>query len=405
MENIKLTGTTNRIFEIVAESGISSPSIIAEKIGQSTQNVSKIMKELEIKGLVKCITPEKRTWKEYSLSEQGLKVWGQIKPSFHFQSIEDEDYFVAENLISKIASEKKITQGAIKSLIHFCLENLREKTIETGFIIGDLPQDYILSEINLKKAMVAESKDFIKRSSVVIDGKTFAYHFNKNGLLQNIIRLSPLIGKKSNPLLWKHEQPYAFLTSNKDNIGIFVSSSLGLFNIYSDGDKVITYRSGVFKASSTRKIYNNLLTISESKNVRRSLLERLMKIVFHLSESRIGTIILLGNSKKIMENATTDPSDILQISRINIDSLSDDEILALSKEDGAVVVDEQGYIDKFRVLLRPKKETTVKTSLEGGMRQISASKTSKEAGAIAFVVSDRGPLTVYCDGELIINSN
>ena len=49
-------------------------SDIAHEASRSTQNISHALNELENKGLIQCLTPEKATWKKYVLTDSGKKV-------------------------------------------------------------------------------------------------------------------------------------------------------------------------------------------------------------------------------------------------------------------------------------------------------------------------------------------
>jgi len=49
-------------------------SDIAEDVKRSLQNISRALKELEKKGIVACINPQRRTWKRYILTETGKQV-------------------------------------------------------------------------------------------------------------------------------------------------------------------------------------------------------------------------------------------------------------------------------------------------------------------------------------------
>lgn len=49
--------------------GAFSTSNIAGRTGRSVQNVSWAIYELEAKGLVECLTPEKHSWKRYLLTD------------------------------------------------------------------------------------------------------------------------------------------------------------------------------------------------------------------------------------------------------------------------------------------------------------------------------------------------
>ena len=54
-------------------------SEIAIKTGRSLQNISYAIRELEKYGLVKCVTPEKSTWKKFIITEKGIDVYEKIK--------------------------------------------------------------------------------------------------------------------------------------------------------------------------------------------------------------------------------------------------------------------------------------------------------------------------------------
>jgi DNA-binding MarR family transcriptional regulator len=54
-------------------------SDIAGKTRRSLQNVSRALKEFEKKGIVTCITPQKRTWKRYIITEIGKELLNELK--------------------------------------------------------------------------------------------------------------------------------------------------------------------------------------------------------------------------------------------------------------------------------------------------------------------------------------
>jgi len=52
----------------------TTPTEIADKINVSVTHVSRTLKHLKEKGLVKCLTPEERVWKLYQLIKEGSEV-------------------------------------------------------------------------------------------------------------------------------------------------------------------------------------------------------------------------------------------------------------------------------------------------------------------------------------------
>ena len=53
-------------------------SDIAHETNRSTQNISHALKELEDKGLIECLTPEKTTWKKFILTDMGKEILTQL---------------------------------------------------------------------------------------------------------------------------------------------------------------------------------------------------------------------------------------------------------------------------------------------------------------------------------------
>lgn len=47
---------------------------LAKKVKQKQQNVSKVLMDLEKEGLVECLTPDKKAWKVYDITELGKEI-------------------------------------------------------------------------------------------------------------------------------------------------------------------------------------------------------------------------------------------------------------------------------------------------------------------------------------------
>jgi len=67
------------VLKMMHEKRMIQASDIAESTGRSLQNISYAMRELEEKGLIKCLTPEKHTWKKYIPTEKGTEVIENLK--------------------------------------------------------------------------------------------------------------------------------------------------------------------------------------------------------------------------------------------------------------------------------------------------------------------------------------
>jgi predicted transcriptional regulator len=67
------------VLKMMHEKRMIKAADIAESTDRSLQNISYAMRELEEKGLIICLTPEKHTWKKFILTEKGTEVFEKLK--------------------------------------------------------------------------------------------------------------------------------------------------------------------------------------------------------------------------------------------------------------------------------------------------------------------------------------
>ena len=67
------------VLKMMHEQRLLQASDIADRTERSLQNISYAMRELEEKGLIRCITPEKGTWKKFIPTEKGTEVFEKLK--------------------------------------------------------------------------------------------------------------------------------------------------------------------------------------------------------------------------------------------------------------------------------------------------------------------------------------
>lgn len=67
------------VLKTMHEKRLIQASDIADSTDRSLQNISYAMRELEKQGLIKCLTPDKHTWKKYIPTEKGTGVFEKLK--------------------------------------------------------------------------------------------------------------------------------------------------------------------------------------------------------------------------------------------------------------------------------------------------------------------------------------
>ena len=70
------------LMETMKERSVVKASDVAQQTSRSTQNISRALKELQEKGLIECLTPEKTTWKKYILTDLGKEILKQLDEKY-----------------------------------------------------------------------------------------------------------------------------------------------------------------------------------------------------------------------------------------------------------------------------------------------------------------------------------
>lgn len=67
------------LMRTIRNSRVVKASEVAQLTDRSIQNISRAIKECEERELVRCITPEKHTWKRYMLTDLGDVVLRELE--------------------------------------------------------------------------------------------------------------------------------------------------------------------------------------------------------------------------------------------------------------------------------------------------------------------------------------
>ncbi|TGC08053.1 sugar-specific transcriptional regulator TrmB [Methanolobus halotolerans] len=71
------------LLEAMKDHTIIKASDIAHETKRSTQNISRALKEFEDKDMIKCLTPEKATWKKYVLTSTGKEILKKMENEYY----------------------------------------------------------------------------------------------------------------------------------------------------------------------------------------------------------------------------------------------------------------------------------------------------------------------------------
>ncbi|HEX3034922.1 MAG TPA: diadenylate cyclase, partial [Thermodesulfobacteriota bacterium] len=284
-----------------------------------------------------------------------------------------------------------------------------EKPLSTALIVGDpgriariLPE----SEIQLQRYdHIRRMRQVMITLAKLVDGLVLGYGVDKHGYVRRIHKLEVALDEPDNFMLGPYFRHHAAISRQCDAVVFFVPVGGRQVRVFADGQLVGRYASGNWLSESIPQIDEAVARLAEERGYNLSLLSRVFRCVFQMSERNQGAIFILGDADLILKSS--DPPEISSFATIvntDMDHLSDRELINFAKQDGATVIDvNQGEFKGCMVLLRPRADTNAEIGLGKGARHSSAAKMSAEAQCLAIAVSQDGPITIYDCGKRVLS--
>jgi long-chain acyl-CoA synthetase len=302
------------------------------------------------------------------------------------------------------------------SMVHICETaaaiaqmQSEEKPLSTALVVGDpghiariLPE----SEIQLQRYdHIRRMRQVVISLSKMVDGLVLGYGVDKHGYLRRIHKLEVRLDEPDTFLLGPQFRHHAAISKQCDAVVFFVPAGGRQVRVFADGQLVGRYSNGNWSSESIPLIDEAVARLAEQKQYDLTLMRRVFRCAFRMSEENQGAIFLLGDASIILERS--DPPTISTFAMIinaEIERLTDRELINFAKQDGATIIDiKQGKFRGCMVLLRPRADTRAEIGLGKGARHSSAAKMSAEADCLAITVSQDGPITVYDRGQRILS--
>jgi DNA integrity scanning protein DisA with diadenylate cyclase activity len=164
------------------------------------------------------------------------------------------------------------------------------------------------------------------------------------------------------------------------------------------------YANGDWFPDNVTNVARVVTQLAEGGHYEADLIRRILRCAFQMSEQNLGAIFMVGEATLLLERAdTAEIGAFAAIVGIDIAHLTDQELINFAKQDGATVIDKQGYFRGCMVLLRPDAATQAEIGPGKGARRSSAAKMSAEAHCVAITVSQDGPITIYEEGRRLLS--
>ncbi|MDM8527721.1 AMP-binding protein [Anaerolineales bacterium HSG24] len=283
-----------------------------------------------------------------------------------------------------------------------------EKPLSTAIIIGDpvkiariLPPSQIRLFNNehirrMRRVMVSLAK--------MVDGHVLGYVVDKYGYVRGINKLEVSLEQRGNLLLGPQFRHHAAISRSCDAIVFFVPAGGRQIRVFANGDLVGRYADGDWSPERISHIDQTVAQLGQEKRYDFSLVQRILRCAFQMSERNLGAIFILGDADTILKKSdTSEISSFATIIKRPLKHLSDQALINFAKQDGATVIDNQGDFRGCMVLLRPDANTQAEIGPGKGARHSSAAKMSAEAHCLSVTVSQDGPITMYDRGKRVLS--
>jgi DNA integrity scanning protein DisA with diadenylate cyclase activity len=287
------------------------------------------------------------------------------------------------------------------------MEN-EEIPLSTAFIVGDpvrigrvLPSSQVQL---LHHDHIRRMRSILVTMAKVVDGVVLGYVVDQYGYVRGVHKLEVDLEEPTSFLLGPQFRHHAAISAQCDAVVFFVPTGGRQVRVFANGQLVGRYANGDWSPDSMLRVDEMVGQLAEEKNYDLNVIQRVLSCAFQMSEKNLGAIFIVGNADDILEHSdASEISHFASIVSVDMDELSDRELINFAKQDGATVIDVQGQFKGCMILLRPDAETRAEIGPGKGARHSSAAKMSAEAKCLAITVSHDGPITIYDSGRRVLS--
>jgi long-chain acyl-CoA synthetase len=341
----------------------------------------------------------------------------QVDPEHLRELLEKEnilDAWMADAGIEFLFDLARARQIDAPSMVNICdtaasiaqMEN-EEKPLSTAIIVGDpirigrvLPTSQVQLLYHehirrMRKTLVTLAK--------MVDGIVLGYVVDRYGYVRGVVKLEVDLDEPPG-FLGPQFRHHAAISEKCEAVVFFVPAGGRQVRVFADGQLVGRYANGDWQPDRVSHVEQIIGELAKRRGNNRAMILRILRCAFQMSEENLGAIWLIGNADEIIKHSdSSEISSFAAIVSINIDDLSDRELITFAKQDGATVIDESGKFSGCMVLLRPDASTNAEIGPGKGARHSSAAKMSAETDCVAITVSQDGPITIYDGGRRVLS--
>ncbi len=168
------------------------------------------------------------------------------------------------------------------------------------------------------------------------------------------------------------------------------------------GEQFAELKGGTWQKANMKDIKQGFINLSKQENINNSLSLSIMEKCLLASEKRRGFTLILQREDEILLNPgyndVSKQEDTMGIKKVSIETIKAQQYLDIAAGDNAVIISREGLTLALNASTAYT-NSQVKGIPGHGSRHLSAQMTTKNTDAIAFVVSEDGPISIFKNGE------
>jgi len=315
------------------------------------------------------------------------------------------------DFILKKIKDTEISNVQIERLLPFfedlCQTRYVKGQFSTVFFMGMPEKIHTILSLSgfelLKKQHLLEIKENLQGLTALVDGTEMGFVLNSNGLLDSICKVNVgIVGRHNvSPFLMGANYRYACLSLLTEAIVFFYPQTGRHLNIFFRGNLIGKYLNGRWTETNYEFMEKLLRKTSESNDLSWTELKKAAKSAIAMAEKGLGgTFFFLKETEKISGNWEDRLEAYLgiQLKPLFLDELTEEELIILAKEEGAVIIDRHGMVITCCAFFLPPIERQPGLNA----RHQYACKFSKITGGLAIVASRYGTVTLFLNGKELI---
>jgi len=279
--------------------------------------------------------------------------------------------------------------------------------VSTGFVLG-VDEELVgrleqaaLTFIDPLRLSPANA-DELASVAVLVDGLREVILVDRSGTARGVCRLHQVGPTDPVPLCAPAYRSHCSLCKRAKALA-FVFLGEGVINVFWEHGQMLRYDARGWRFRNSQEMEQLLSELASVRQIEREVLRTLFCLALEMSDRHRGAILMVGDEGKVLANS--DPSRLPPFLRIDDLSLLGgrlDELEKYAEQDGAVVLDATGRVVRVMTHLRPARGSAMAVRCGVGLRHTSAAGMTAVTDAVAIVVSQDGPISVYVGGDAVL---